>query len=206
MKKILLFSVLFLLLFSFSKNAYAYTPPSPTCYTTFDHVNVNGTYNKLYFVDGSASAYVNLSINAMDSWVNSVARTGVNTRIYYNRTAVKADSLMDIYYNLNTPPVNGVYEIAHTEFFVSSTLVYPWNQNWNWNRIILNTNSVAFSALSDYDKQGTLAHEMGHAFGLGHLTSAQLALGKQVVMLQMLQGRTVNQPVADDLNGINYMY
>src|SRR5680860_1358314 len=107
MKKILLFSVLFLLLFSFSKNAYAYTPPSPTCYTTFDHVNVNGTYNKLYFVDGSASAYVNLSINAMDSWVNSVARTGVNTRIYYNRTAVKADSLMDIYYNLNTPPVNG---------------------------------------------------------------------------------------------------
>jgi len=196
-----------LTIFTFSKSAYAYVPPGTTCYQTFDHVNVNGTYNKLYFVDASAAAYSSLAINAMDSWVNSVARTGVNTKIYYNKTTVKASSLMDIYYNTNTPPDgSGGIELAHTEYFVSSTSVLPWNQNWNWNRIILNTNSSAFSALSTFDQQGTLAHEMGHAFGLAHLTDTQLAIGLQVVMRQLGQGRRINQPEADDLIGINHMY
>ena len=111
----------------------------------------------------------------MDTWVNTVSRVGLNTKIYYNRTGLKANSLMDIYYNSGLGPDEfGHVELAHTEFFVSSTRVYPWaSTNWNWNRIILNTYITGFSSLSNYDRQGTLAHEMGHCFGLNHLTARE---------------------------------
>lgn len=65
--------------------------------------------------------------------------------------------------------------------------------------ILINETSAAFGALSRSDKIGVIAHEIGHALGLGH-TKDTAAL---------MYYRTVNQRKRlgqDDIDGITYLY
>lgn len=80
------------------------------------------------------------------------------------------------------------------------------NQNYSWTEIVLN--SSVFDSLSNKSglsgnrhRQGTVAHEFGHAMGLAHSNS-----NPNVIMCQYGRGRKVYLPTADDLNGINALY
>lgn len=66
--------------------------------------------------------------------------------------------------------------------------------------ILINENSSAFKALSSHDKISVIAHEIGHAIGLGHPTDHPEAL---------MYYRTVNLRRAlsqDDMDGVSYLY
>ena len=65
--------------------------------------------------------------------------------------------------------------------------------------IIINESSTIFSTLSKSDKIGVIAHEIGHAIGLGH-TDNKAAL---------MYFKTVDQRKAlgeDDIRGVSYLY
>ena len=65
--------------------------------------------------------------------------------------------------------------------------------------ILINEDSTIFSTLSKADKIGVIAHEIGHAIGLGH-TSDTSAL---------MYYKTVDQRSAlgsDDIRGVSYLY
>lgn len=65
--------------------------------------------------------------------------------------------------------------------------------------ILINESSTIFSTLSKSDKIGVIAHEIGHAIGLGHTNDTSA----------LMYYKTVNQRTAlgaDDMHGVSYLY
>lgn len=67
--------------------------------------------------------------------------------------------------------------------------------------ILINDNSTGFVNLSREDKIGVLAHEIGHAIGLGH------ALNKNPEALMYYKEVGLRTNLAqDDIDGVTYLY
>jgi hypothetical protein len=104
-------------------------------------------------------------------------------------------------------PVSGIviacnrYEV---NFGSSSVLAVTIPNNFSGRSIkgsviLINDSNSIFSTLSQSDRIGVIAHEIGHAIGLGH-TDDKAAL---------MYYRTVNQRKAlgeDDMRGVSYLY
>lgn len=154
-----------------------------------------GNYKRYYFITSSASSYSTAINDAMDTWIYTSTNPGVTTSISWRQTTTQSDSVMDIYYgSFFTAGI-----LAATDFWTYSTQINPTTSNWGWGRIRLNGSS--FDGLSSYNRQGTIAHEMGHVFGLDETNTETNS-----VMCQLGSGRTVNRASANDLNTINTMY
>lgn len=172
-------------------------------YNTFgDHVLNGGVgnygySNRYYYVTTSASGYSSLIHKAMDSWIYTTERLSITTPISYVQTSTQSSSVMDIYAGNYYSSDTGI--IAQTTFWVYSTQLDPYKSNWGWNKIQLNM--PVMSTLDTYDQQGSIAHEMGHAFGLDHNNE-----DPTTIMCQLAYGRFVYMPTPDDLNGINHLY
>ena len=97
---------------------------------------------------------------------------------------------------------------AITLWYWSSTGVDSNYNDWTWAKIVLVANVQSgqtksnFNLITDYHKQGTIAHELGHAFGLNDSNTGN---GYRV-LTQYSSGRIVNSPFPDDLIGINHLY
>jgi predicted Zn-dependent protease len=63
--------------------------------------------------------------------------------------------------------------------------------------VVMNWSLV--SGYSSSKKQGLAAHELGHAFGLNHVTSTN-------ILMYGADTRTVTTPQADDKAGVNALY
>jgi len=70
--------------------------------------------------------------------------------------------------------------------------------NWVWCKIKLNNPN--FSDLGSWDREGVVAHEMGHVFGLAHYASYD------VIMWIYTATRKYNNARETDLDGINHLY
>jgi hypothetical protein len=112
-------------------------------------------------------------------------------------------SVMDIYNGNYYSSTTGI--LGETLWYKYSTLVTDSSgrptENFGWTEIRLNTPVFADSSFSTFNRQGTIAHEMGHAMGLAHYTDPN------VIMAQYNNGyREVNRPSSEDLYGINVLY
>lgn len=182
-------------------------------YNTFGYTLNGGVGNygystRNYWVDSSASDYKTLISDAVSSWVYTTSRLGITTPISLKNTTTKSTSYFDVYLlelpgNSNTVAVTYMY--VKNVGCINPDSSAP-DQNWSWTEIHLNSNS--FSTLSvdnsltdDQNRQGTIAHEFGHAMGLAHSNN-----NTEVIMCQLKYGRKVYLPMADDLNGINSLY
>ena len=154
-----------------------------------------GYTNRYYFITSSASSYEAKINAAMDSWIYTTARLGVSTSISWLRTYTQSVSVMDIYYGSYFGPT----VLGATSFWIYSTQINPRTSNWGWGKIQLNQDG--FSLLSDNDKQGTIAHEMGHVFGLDETNNDVYS-----IMCQKGAGRLVYEPQVGDLRPIQQMY
>ncbi len=157
----------------------------------------NYGYNpRHYFITSSASSYKANVDSAMESWIRTTSRLGVTTPIYYEKVTVQKNSTMDIY-AVSEPYL---YANAYTEFMKSGNNVDPSKVNWGWNKISIN--KPYFTNLSSKsERDGVMAHEMGHCFGLDENNS-----NKYSIMCQSAYGRSVTKSQKCDLKGINALY
>lgn len=78
-------------------------------------------------------------------------------------------------------------------------MVNPENSFWDYCNVYIYTNMHDWSDTNSV--QGTIAHEMGHVFGLDHNNDNQYS-----VMCQWNYGRKVYKPGKSDHDGLNAMY
>ena len=156
-----------------------------------------GVGNTCYYVDSTASRYGNRINAAANNWVHT--GHGANP-IYMTEVSSSHGTHIDIYGKSRDSFVSSRI-LGQTNMFnsasqdISSQAKYT---NWVYAEISLNTTDLA----SDTNNtQGTIAHEMGHCFGLDENNSVT-----DSIMCQTGAGRTVYLVGADDNNGINAIY
>lgn len=177
-------------------------------YTLNGGVGNYGYNTRNYWVDSSASNYSTMIDAAVSTWVHTTSRLGITTPISLARTTTKSSSYFDVYMKAmpgSTTTVAGTYFYVKNVGCINPNLQGP-NQNYSWTEIDLNSNSfpslAANSSLSaDEKRQGTIAHEFGHAMGLAHSND-----NPKVIMCQLKANRSVYMPMADDAQGVNALY
>lgn len=151
-----------------------------------------------YWIASTASSYTSYADNAMANWINTSTRIGVWTPLYWTKTTTKSSARMEIHgVNFPSETYCGV-----ASFYKSGAAVYPWlgpNRNWAWGKIDINT--PLFNGSHCSNRQGIVSHEMGHVFGLNHMTGTS-----SPVMYQYIASTTVKWATVDDADGINWLY
>lgn len=149
-----------------------------------------------YYLSGESANYADIIAASANNWVNT--GVGWNPLWPNDRTYVQSEATFDFY----TATSGGSGVVAETKFFgTGSYCVYPselTKASWDWNEIWIYTST--FNTLSSSYKQGTITHEMGHAFGLAHTSD------KYSIMCQIGAGRAVNTVQAADNEAFNSKY
>ena len=161
----------------------------PTSYKT--SWNIESIY---YYIDQSAPGYSGTISAAANNWVY----TGVG----YNK----------LYPNTRTYDKNGT--LAYTSLFKrvnGNPVVVTWkkvsgrvdtsvpSESWLFSEIHINND--VFQDYGFDHREGTLTHELGHAWGLGHNNENQNS-----VMCQTGYGRKVNKVQKVDNDAFNALY
>lgn len=183
---IMLFVILFCILFSTKVSAYS----------LFGARFTRGVGNTCYYVDSSASAYTSRINAAANNWVHT--GYGYNP-IYMTAVSSSHGTHIDLYGN--TTSYWGDPNIRGETIMFNSAAQDMTNQisttNWVYAEIHLNTSVIATNTI---ETQGTIAHEMGHCFGLAHVNDPNC------LMYRYSNGRNTHVVTADENNGINALY
>ena len=150
-----------------------------------------------YYITTSASGYSTEIGNAAYNWVYT--GYGYNPIYMYQTTNFSASN-MDIYADYFGIGVG----YAGITYYVDVTQnghihVDASYSMWDYGEIYLNESFT--SQLNSTDKQGVLAHEMGHVFGLDHNNDNVYS-----IMCQDIYGRVTETVGLADHYGINAMY
>ncbi len=158
-----------------------------------------GNSPQYYWIDSSASGQTSRVNTGMSQWVNTTSYVGVGNPVVYYNTSVKSKSRMDFY---QESTVQSSY-CAVTEFYIDTTRIVPRgyapDRNWWWSKIVI-ARPALFDSSSCPNRQGIVAHEMGHGFGLAHNTYSS------TLMYSGIAGTSVTRAQLDDVNGVRYIY
>lgn len=105
------------------------------------------------------------------------------------------------------PPVKGIIIACNDNidnFKVANVLAVTVPNNFKGKKIkgaviLINDSSTDFSRLSRADKIAVIAHEIGHAIGLGHSKDKSALMYYRTVKLRKELGQ-------DDIDGVSYLY
>lgn len=152
---------------------------------TYSHKLSGGVDKMYYYVDKSISSYTTDINNAVNNWIY----TGWDNPIYMYPVSSNNGTAIDFYYKGNSGNCSGSGTLAYTKWYrLNSGSVSPNSSNWEWAETnyctLWKTNTYnGFSTAKS--RQGTVAHEIGHAMGLAHNTSSSS------IMTQVGSGRKV---------------
>jgi predicted Zn-dependent protease len=155
--------------------------PKVEAYTLIGGKYASGNITYTYYGSGS---YNLAALQGAQAWDNAGTN---NVNLTWSNTVSTANIIFrqDDYGNLNwnarcaNKPVHssGTYTKSDIDF----------NEHW-------------MDSMTASQRQGVSAHEVGHALGLDHVTTTNQ------VMCTAQDGRAVNKPGTDDINGANHLY
>jgi len=153
------FSIVVLCLAPVSR-AFAITP-------TFGHKYQNGVGNVTAWLNyGSGVGYWSTYITG---GANNWMYPGWSNPIYINFVSSNYGSTMDFHQNNDAYWGGGMTILAETKMFNSSGgQISPTSANWAYAEIHINNDTFRLPSFTNAQAQGTVIHEMGHAFGLAH--------------------------------------
>jgi predicted Zn-dependent protease len=115
-------------------------------------------------------------------------------------TAVSSNYATDVdYYAVNEDDFLYGMAIAVTEFYTSSGYGATGLSPYYYAEITINKDEISYC--SNYEKIGTMAHELGHAMGLAENNSDTSS-----IMCQLSSGRTVNTVSSEDYATVVNIY
>ena len=189
--------------------------PSANAYSTWGSskmtggVGQSGNYTRCYWYDTDSlnTSWRNRIDTSMTAWCNTGSQgCGVYTSVWFTRTTTKSNSVIDFYETSSLP--TGVYGLTslYTGTGSSSKRVYPTSSspiNWVWAKIQISASTCNSEdyALTATQKRAMVEHEIGHAFGLAHVTKA-----KSRLMYPYADECTASRPTKYECNGINSLY
>lgn len=119
------------------------------------HYLIYGVSGRTYYIDSTASAYTSVINAAVSDW------NSMSADVSFSKSTASS-------------PVRFIYGTVSLANSPGQTIVYsvtsefePTVSNWNGAKIILS--NTMFRDLVGDKKQGTCAHEFGHALGLAHM-------------------------------------
>lgn len=175
---------------------------------TFAGKYSQGVGNITIYIDSSTKAdywetYITTGAN---NWM--YPGSGMSNPIYIKFVSSTYGSKMDFYcakdshWSKSTSKSTGI--LAETEFYDSNeNQLNPSKSstNWYYAKIYINDDEFRKSTFSNENVQGTIIHEMGHAFGLAHNNE-----NPRSIMCQTKYYRLVQRVQAVDNNSIISKY
>lgn len=177
-------------IFMMTINTRAITP-------TFKYACSRGVCVYYYIDGGNNNTFYTLIKNAANNWEHT--DHGYNPIYLYEKSS-NSGTAMDFFNKTTTfwGDSSILGETYHRNG--SGARIDPNQANWLYSEIYLNTDSL--SELSDTIRQGTIGHEMGHAFGLAHYNNNPAGS----IMCQLGSGRSVHTVQQEDNDAINAKY
>jgi len=172
-------------------------------YTLFPGNNrmSSAPYNKYYYYDGGISgiAYNSGVEGAFTSWSNTS-----NTYIWMMHTSKQSSSIVDVH-SVNISDAN---ILGQTWFMNGSTQISPYSgTRWYWAKIEMNingnwtVNNGTTSANNVF--KASVAHEIGHAFGLDHSIYEDTLMYDNVIFATKYN---IFGPTAAEVAGVQTLY
>lgn len=154
-----------------------------------------GVGKMYYYVDSSANGYVTLINNAVNNWID----TGYGWNpIYMYPVASNYATDVDFYAKYGDEISANV--LARTSFYNTNEIgVNPYISNWFFAKVEINSPTI--NKYNSTIQQGTITHEIGHAFGLDHQNE-----NPNSIMCQMSVPRVVQRVGQVSHNAINTLY
>ncbi|MEK3882448.1 matrixin family metalloprotease [Paenibacillus sp. PL2-23] len=174
------------LLLSFSIFATIYTASQATTPQAEAYTTIGGKYgssNITWNFQGSGSNYAGASTFGVNAWNN--ANTDVT--LTHTNDVTKANI---IFRHKDYGNIGWNARCANKPVHTSGT----------YTRSDIDFNEHTMEAMTISQRTGVSAHELGHAFGLDHVTD------KTQVMCTWGNGRTATAPGSDDIKGVNALY
>lgn len=197
LKTITIYSII---LFILSTNILADNSETPLFTGSYQ----NGAGNiTIYIDDDSGASYWEAYIKTgANNWMYPGSE--MSNAIYIKFVSSNYGSNMDFYSKTKTYWSASIRDrvLAETLHFDSSeNQVQNHDKNWYYAKILINDDNFKKSSFSNENAQGTIIHEMGHAFGLAHNNT-----NPNSIMCQTSSGRKVQRVQYVDNNAINKKY
>lgn len=136
---------------------------SPIGTPAHPYKNTKGITNRTYYIDSTASNYSNFINNGVGSWSPTITFVQTSSNTADVRFYAKDFSQFPAPYQTSWAAVTWDYNSSNTN--IDSDI-----ESWVYAKIEINSNSGAFpsSNLNNNQRNGCIAHELGHSFGLKH--------------------------------------
>jgi len=155
-----------------------------------------GVGKMCYYVDSSANSYTSYINTGINRWTNS----GYSPSNFIKMTAVSSNYATDVdYYAVNEDDMLYPLAIAITDYYTSSGSGTTGLVPYYYAEITINKDEIGYC--TNYEKIGTMAHELGHALGLEENNS-----NTSSIMCQLSSGRTVNTVSSEDYATVVNIY
>ena len=193
---IIIFCIMISMLFLIGREVEAMTPADI-------YACSRGVCVYYYIENGSSNTFYQRIKNAAYNWEHT--GFGYNPIYLYERSS-SSGTAIDFYNKSNSHfgATSNMIVLGHCKHYNGSGTYIPYDTgNWLYSEICLNKDKLPNQTTTK--QQGTIAHEMGHSFGLHHYNTNPYSIMCQSYVSSTIQ-RQVETVQQEDNDAINYKY